>query len=181
MHAKTEEAFGLNITGKPNLKKVVDYIVQRQEIIRKHENATAMREQGVNIALGEAKFTGKKEVPFNNTKYNARNIVIATGSKPRELNVPGVENVNYFTNSSIFSLENLPQNLLVIGGGPIGIELAQAFNSIGKKRSWHVNHATSFQNCVIHSLFKALNFVVIFQQPTECIFCPKTCPCKTFF
>ena len=96
MHVKTAEAFGLNITGKHNLKKVMDYIVQRQESIRKHENATAMREQGDNIALSEAEFTGKKEVTVNNTKYNAKNIVIATGSKPRELNVPGVENVNYW-------------------------------------------------------------------------------------
>jgi len=132
-HAKTAEAFGLKVTGKPDLKKVIDYIVQRQEIIRKHENATALREQGINIALGEAKFTGKKEVTVNNTKYSAKNIVIATGSKPRKLNVPGIEKVNYFTNTSIFSIENLPQNLLVIGGGPIGIELAQAFNSLGAK------------------------------------------------
>jgi len=132
-HAKTAEAFGLTITGKPDLKKAIDYVTQRQEIIRKHENATALREQGIDIELGEAKFSGKKEVTVNNNKYTAKNIVIATGSKPRKLNVPGVENVNYFTNSSIFSIENLPQNLLVIGGGPIGIELAQAFNSFGSK------------------------------------------------
>ena len=132
-HAKTAEAFGLKLSGKADLRKAMEYVTQRQEIIRKHENAVVLRKQGIGIALGEAKFTGKNEVTVKNTKYKAKNIVIATGSKPRKLNVPGVENINYYTNSSIFSIQNLPQNLLVIGGGPIGIELAQAFNSFGTK------------------------------------------------
>jgi len=132
-NAKTAEAFGLKLTGIADLGKAIEYVTQRQGIIRKHENATELRKQGIGIALGEAKFTGKKEVTVKNTRYEAKNIVIATGSKPRELNVPGVENVNYFTNSSIFSIDYLPKNLLVIGGGPIGIELAQAFNSFGTK------------------------------------------------
>ncbi len=131
--AKTAEAFGLHLTGKADLKKAMDYVTQRQEIIRKHENATELREQGIDIALGEATFTGKKEVTVDNVKYKGKNIVIATGSKPRELDVLGVKDVNYFTNSTIFSIENLPKNLLFIGGGPIGIELAQAFNSLGAK------------------------------------------------
>jgi pyruvate/2-oxoglutarate dehydrogenase complex dihydrolipoamide dehydrogenase (E3) component len=131
--AREAGTFGLTITGKPDLKKVMAYLVQKQEIIRKHENASSLQKQGINIAIGEAKFTGKKEVTINNIKYNAKNIVIATGSKARKLSIPGIENINYFTNSSIFSIENLPQKFLFIGGGPIGIELAQAFNSLGSK------------------------------------------------
>ncbi|WP_373518811.1 NAD(P)/FAD-dependent oxidoreductase, partial [Pricia sp.] len=131
--AKKAEAFGLHLTGKTDLKKVMDYVTQRQEIIRKHENATELCEQGIDIALGEAKFTGKKEVTVNNIKYKGKNIVIATGSKSRKLDIPGVKDVNYYTNSTVFSIEHLPKNLLFIGGGPIGIELAQAFNSLGSK------------------------------------------------
>jgi pyruvate/2-oxoglutarate dehydrogenase complex dihydrolipoamide dehydrogenase (E3) component len=123
----------LKLTGKADLGKAMDYVAQRQDIIRKHENATELQKQGIGIALGEAKFTGKNEVTVKDIKYKAKNIVIATGSKPRGLNVSGVEKVNYFTNNSIFSIKNLPKNLLVIGGGPNGIELAQAFNSFGTK------------------------------------------------
>ena len=132
-NAKTATAFGLNITGKPDIKKAIDYVHERQEIIRKHENAKALSESGIDVALGEAKFTGKKEVEVNNKKYKGKNIVIATGSKPRQLNVPGVENVKYFTNNNIFHIESLPENILVVGGGPIGIEIAQALNRFDRK------------------------------------------------
>ena len=132
-NAKRAAAFGMTINGTPDLKKAMDYVLQRQEIIRKHENAEALRESGIDVALGEAKFIGKKEIEVNNTKYKGKNIVIATGSKPRKLNVPGVENVKYFTNNNIFSIENLPENILVVGGGPIGIEIAQALNRFDRK------------------------------------------------
>ncbi len=132
-NAKTATEFGLSINGRPNIKKAIDYVHERQEIIRKHENAKELRERGIDVALGEAKFTGKKEVEVNNTKYKGKNIVIATGSKPRKLNVPGIENVKYFTNNNIFYIESLPENILVVGGGPIGIEIAQALNRFDRK------------------------------------------------
>ncbi|MFN2439768.1 MAG: FAD-dependent oxidoreductase, partial [Chitinophagaceae bacterium] len=66
-------------------------------------------------------------------RYTGKKIVIATGSKPRKLKVPGFEKVTYYDNESIFHLDNLPQSLLVIGGGPIGIEIGQALNRLGAK------------------------------------------------
>lgn len=132
-NAKTATAFGMCINGRPDLKKAIEYVHQRQEIIRKHENAEALCDSGIAIALGEAKFTGNNEVEVNNTKYKGKNIVIATGSKPIKLDVPGVENVKYFTNNNIFSVQNLPENILVVGGGPIGIEIAQALSRFDRK------------------------------------------------
>lgn len=131
--AKKAEAFGLTMSGEPTIKKVFDYVHERQEIIRKHENAKALTEQGIDTVLGEAKFTGRKEIEVNNTKFSGKNIVIATGSKPRKLEVPGIELVKYYTNNNIFSIKDLPENILFVGGGPIGIEIAQALNSFGRK------------------------------------------------
>jgi len=131
--AKKAADFGVSISGKPDFKKVMDYVHERQEIIRKHESVKVLTEKGIEIALGEAKFSGKNEVEINNKKFKGKNIVIATGSKPRKLNVPGIEKVNYFNNNNIFSIENLPENILIVGGGPIGIEMAQALNSLDKK------------------------------------------------
>ena len=132
-NAKKASAFGLSITGTPDFKKAIDYVYEKQEIIRKHENAKSIRESGVDIVLGEAKFIGKKEVEVNNVKYKGQNIVIATGSKARKLDVAGVEKIHYLTNGNVFSIENLPENILVVGGGPIGIEIAQALNSFDRK------------------------------------------------
>jgi pyruvate/2-oxoglutarate dehydrogenase complex dihydrolipoamide dehydrogenase (E3) component len=83
--------------------------------------------------LGEAHFSNKNEIEVNGKKYSAKKIVIATGSKPRKLKVPGVEKVKYYDNESIFHISELPERLLIVGGGPIGIEIAQAMNRLGSK------------------------------------------------
>ncbi|MEP7254102.1 MAG: FAD-dependent oxidoreductase [Ginsengibacter sp.] len=132
-NAKESENFGLQVNGNVDIKKVVDYIYDRQEDIRKHENASWLREQGVDVALGDAHFTSKNEIEVDGKKYNGQKIVIATGSKPRKLKVPGVKNVTYYDNESIFHIDMLPGKLLVIGGGPIGIEIAQTMSRLGSK------------------------------------------------
>ncbi|MEP7145567.1 MAG: NAD(P)/FAD-dependent oxidoreductase [bacterium] len=130
-NAKMATAFGLSINGRPDIKKAINYVHERQEIIRKHENAKALRETGIDIVLGEAKFTGKIEVEVNNKNYTGKKIVIATGSKPRKLKIAGVENVKYYDNENIFHMNELPENLLIIGGGPISVEISQALRRLG--------------------------------------------------
>jgi len=131
--AKTASHFGVEITGKVDIKKAINYVYQRQEMIRAHENAQWLKEQGIDVALGEAMFTNKNEIEINGQKYSGKKIVIATGSKPRKLKVAGVENVKYYDNESIFHISEIPERLLVIGGGPIGIEIGQAMQRLGSK------------------------------------------------
>lgn len=129
--AKTAGNFGLNVSGKVDIKKAIDYVYGTQEIIREHENAQWLKDQGIDVALGKANFVGKNEIEVNNKKYSGKKIVIATGSWPKKLKVPGVEKVKYYDNESIFHIDKLPEKLLVIGGGPIGMEMAQAFSRLG--------------------------------------------------
>ena len=144
--AKQAENFGLNINknSKVDMDKVVDYIKSKQDEIREEENAKYLRKKGIDVVLGEAEFSGPNSVKINgeNSKKNAREyygkkIVIATGSKPRRLDIPGVDKLEYgkeyLDNETVFDLKNLPDNLLVIGGGPIGIELGQALNRLGSE------------------------------------------------
>ncbi len=131
--AKESKMFGLNIGGEVDLQKVMNYVQERQNIIREHENAAYFKKQGLDVVLGEAKFTGRNEIDVNGSRYTAKRIVIATGSRPVKLNVPGVEQVKYYDNTSIFDLKDLPQHLLVVGAGPIGIEIGQALNRLGSK------------------------------------------------
>ncbi len=132
-YAKQSEKFGLSVSGNVDLKKAIEYIFKKQQIIREHENAKWLEEQGIDVALGEAKFTGRNEIEVEEKKYAAKKIVIATGSKARKLNIPGVEKVTYYDNENIFHATQLPENLLVIGGGPIGVEIAQAMSRLGSK------------------------------------------------
>lgn len=129
--AKIAAYFGINVSGKVDIKKAINYVYERQEIIRQHENAGWLQEQGVDVALGNAIFIGKNEIAVNDKKYTGKKIVIATGSRPKKLKVPGVEKVTYYDNESIFHINDLPEKLLVIGAGPIGIEIAQAMSRLG--------------------------------------------------
>jgi len=132
MHAARQaQAFGINLHGEIDIQKVVGYVHARQEIIRKHENVSWLSDQGINVVLGEASFAGKHEVSVNGEIFSAKKIILATGSKPRKLKVEGVDLVNYLDNESIFLIKQIPKRLLVVGGGPIGIEIAQALQRLG--------------------------------------------------
>lgn len=129
--ARQATRFGIDVQGTVDMAGVARYIAERQSVIRKHENAAFFRRQGMEVALGLARFVGKDVVAVAGTRYRGRKILIATGSRPRALTIPGVEQVRYLTNRSLFDLRQLPKNLLIIGGGPIGIEMAQAFQRLG--------------------------------------------------
>jgi pyruvate/2-oxoglutarate dehydrogenase complex dihydrolipoamide dehydrogenase (E3) component len=131
--AKEAESFGLHISGRVDIKKVVGYIQGKQSLIRSHENAKWFRDQGITVALGHACFAGKNQVEVEGKVYSGNKVVIATGSKPGKLAVEGIEMVSYFDNESIFHLDTLPENVLCIGGGPIGMEIAQALSRLGSR------------------------------------------------
>lgn len=131
--AKDAQNFGLQITGNPELSKALAYVKSKQNIIRKHENAAFLRGEGMDVVLGNANFYDKRSVKVNDSVYQARKIVLATGSRPASLNVPGIEKVKQYNNESVFEVKDLPKRLLVIGAGPIGIELGQALCRLGSE------------------------------------------------
>lgn len=133
-HGKRAEAFGVKMEGKADLKKVMEYVHGQQEVIRAHENADYLRKKGLDIVIGRAHFTDKETIAVDKVEYTARRIVLATGSKPRKLDVEGSDLAHLYTNETIFyDLKKLPEHLLVIGGGPIGCEMAQAFRRLGSE------------------------------------------------
>lgn len=133
--ARAAAPFGLSTAGDIDLAKVMAYVKERQDIIRAHENAEHFRALGMDVVLGEASFTSRDTVRVGDTVYRGKKIILATGSRPRELSIPGVEDTrsHLFTNETIFSLTTLPRRLVVIGAGPIGIELGQAFAFLGSE------------------------------------------------
>ncbi|MFM2381925.1 MAG: hypothetical protein RLZZ76_692 [Candidatus Parcubacteria bacterium] len=131
---KDAEVFGVKQGGEVSWQKVREYIKERQDIIRHHENAEYFREKGMTVVLGTASFVSKNKVSVNGEVYVGKKIVLATGSRPRVLTSQGIEKVaRVLNNENIFTMESLPERLLVLGAGPIGIELAQALSYLGSR------------------------------------------------
>ncbi len=98
-----------------------------------HDSAERFTKLGADVYLGEARFTGKQSLEVNGRELTFARCVIATGGRAARPPIPGLEEVGYLTNESIFSLTELPRRLLVLGGGPIGAEMAQAFRRFGSE------------------------------------------------
>lgn len=99
--------------------------------IRVAEEPEALREKGVDTVEGEAKFIDPDTVEVNGERYRAKRFVIATGSRPKIPKIDGLESIPFLTNETLFGLQEIPQRLAVLGGGPIGCEMAQAFARLG--------------------------------------------------
>jgi pyruvate/2-oxoglutarate dehydrogenase complex dihydrolipoamide dehydrogenase (E3) component len=88
---------------------------------------------GVEVFVGEARFTGVDSLAVGGTPLRFVKAIVASGSRPEPPNVPGVTEADYLTNENVFDLTELPRRLLVVGGGPLGCELAQAFARLGSR------------------------------------------------
>jgi pyruvate/2-oxoglutarate dehydrogenase complex dihydrolipoamide dehydrogenase (E3) component len=101
--------------------------------IAPNDSAERFTGLGVRVIKGKARFTDPRTVAVDEApiEIKARRFVVATGSAPAIPQIPGLEKVAYYTNESIFDLTARPAHLIVIGGGPIGMELAQAFRRLG--------------------------------------------------
>jgi len=124
--------FGIT-TDKPqvNFEKVMSRIHNVIDKIEPHDSVERYSSLGVNCISGEAQILSPWEVEVNGQRITTRNIVIATGARPLVPGIPGLQDVNYLTSDSIWSLKIQPKKLLVLGGGPIGCELAQSFSRLG--------------------------------------------------
>ena len=117
----------------------VDFAAVRARIrsvidtIAPHDSVERFTGLGVQVIQGAAKFIGPDCVEVNGIQICARRFVVATGSSALVPPIPGLKDVPYLTNETVFDLEVLPKHLMVIGGGPIGLELGQAFRRLGSQ------------------------------------------------
>lgn len=112
-------------------------VMQRMRRLRagisRHDSAERFRSLGVDVYLGEAAFTGPDRLEVDGRVLRFRRAVVATGSRPAVPPIRGLAEVPYLTSESIFSLTQLPKRLVVLGSGPVGCELAQAFRRFGSE------------------------------------------------
>jgi pyruvate/2-oxoglutarate dehydrogenase complex dihydrolipoamide dehydrogenase (E3) component len=118
-----------------NYKDVANRIQSVIGEIQKHDSEERFCKLGVKVLFGEAEFTDEHSIDIGGKKYSAGKWLIATGSSPAMPLIEGLDQTPYLTNKEIFSLDSLPKSMIIIGAGPIAIEMAQAFSRLGTKVS----------------------------------------------
>jgi dihydrolipoamide dehydrogenase len=126
--------FGIDVPKpKVDFKQVMARVHNVIGQVEPHDSIERYESLGVECRTGTAKILSPWQVEVNGEVINTRNIVIATGARPAVPNIEGLDSVDYLTSDSLWELNELPKRLLIIGGGPIGCELAQAFQRLGSK------------------------------------------------
>jgi pyruvate/2-oxoglutarate dehydrogenase complex dihydrolipoamide dehydrogenase (E3) component len=113
-----------------DMAKVSNYI---QGVISRVSENEKVYTQGVTVKFGDVIFKSATELSLNGEDFTSRNTLLATGSHPFVPEIEGLEEIGYLTNEDVFDLTHLPASIIVVGGGPLGIELGQAFERLGTK------------------------------------------------
>ncbi len=125
-------ASGIEVDGvRINFAKVMAQIQAVIEEVKPHDSVERYTKLGVECIHGQAQVISPWEVEVNGQRLSARHLIIATGASPLIPPIPGLADIPYFTSDNIWSLRHPPEHLLVLGGGPIGCELAQSFARLG--------------------------------------------------
>ena len=114
---------------------VMDRVWRIRERIGRVDSATRLISEGIDLYCGTARFTGHDGVDVDGVRLRFKKALIATGSRSMLPQIPGLADAGFLTNETVFDLTALPPSLLVIGGGPLGCELAQAFCRFGSRTS----------------------------------------------
>jgi pyruvate/2-oxoglutarate dehydrogenase complex dihydrolipoamide dehydrogenase (E3) component len=127
------DAFGITAAAPQiDFARVHDHVQRVIAAIAPNDSRARFTGLGVRVIEGEARFKGKRVVAVGDSiEIKARRVVIATGSSPAIPAIPGFHTVPFLTNDSVFDLTACPQHLIVLGAGPMGLELAQAFRRLG--------------------------------------------------
>ncbi|HEX5939442.1 MAG TPA: FAD-dependent oxidoreductase, partial [Dehalococcoidia bacterium] len=132
---RTASEFGINVRDyEVDTAAVWDRIRRiQQQIADEDDNADSFRAVGADVYFGEGRITGPNAVRVGDETLESKFILIATGSRAAHPPIPGLEEAGFLTSESIFTLERAPESLVVIGGGPIGTEIAQSLVRLGSK------------------------------------------------
>ena len=131
---KAAKPLGVNVNDETitiDFGAVMERVRRVRSDISPHDSVKRFTELGVDIYLGQASFAGPDTISVGERTLQFKKAVIASGARAFVPPIPGVEETGYLTNETVFNLTERPQRLLVVGGGPIGCELAQAFQALG--------------------------------------------------
>ncbi len=129
---KNSQQFGIkNAVADFSFKDIMARVHQVINKVAPHDSVERYSQLGVNVIEGEAKIISPYQVEVNGKILTTRHIVIATGARPFIPPIKGLEEVEYFTSDTLWSMEEKPNKMIILGGGPIGCELTQSFARLG--------------------------------------------------
>jgi pyruvate/2-oxoglutarate dehydrogenase complex dihydrolipoamide dehydrogenase (E3) component len=135
LYAEMREAARYGAQVPSDLRVDFSAVMQRLRRVRARlsgaDSALRLQAAGVDVFFGAARFTGSDALEVDGATLQFSKALIATGARPDVASIPGLAEAGYLTNENVFDLTELPRRLLVIGGGPLGCELAQAFCRLG--------------------------------------------------
>ncbi|MEX0849692.1 MAG: NAD(P)/FAD-dependent oxidoreductase [Candidatus Dependentiae bacterium] len=130
-HITQANKWGISTDTAFDTEYVMDYLHSRIEKIYEHTTPESFEGLGITMFMQSCIFVDKHTLQFIDQTITAKHIIICTGSSPFVPNIDGLENVDYKTNEIFFNQKRLPKSLLILGGGPIGAEMASACNRLG--------------------------------------------------
>ncbi|EEF59974.1 mercuric reductase [Pedosphaera parvula] len=135
--ADARDALQFGIRVPPGVEVDFAAVMERVRAVRAkispHDSVKRFAEMGIDVFLGEARFSGTETVEVAGKQLRFKKAVIATGARTVQPPIEGLKEAGYLTNETVFSLTERPKRLAVIGGGPLGCELAQAFQRLGSQ------------------------------------------------
>jgi len=132
-YTSAKEISGITNKNEEFKNSALKYVQEKITSVRSEESPEIITDYGVKVIKGEAKFVSPCVAEVNGEQYCFKKAIIATGSSPRTLELPGADAADILTNENLFSLSALPEKLLIIGSGPIGMEMGQAFAMLGSQ------------------------------------------------
>ena len=138
-YIRDAEKYGINVRdSSPDWQRVMAYVRGTQHVIEEeHDNPERFREMGIDVIFGDGHFESSDTFVVADTEsgetrtLKSKKYVISTGSRPVAPPIPGLESCGYLDSETVWELEAFPERLLVVGAGPIGVELGQAFHRLG--------------------------------------------------
>ncbi|MBD2182756.1 dihydrolipoyl dehydrogenase family protein [Aerosakkonema funiforme] len=131
---KNAARFGIDCENREiEFAKAMGHVRSAIAAIEPHDSPERFQSLGVEVIFGSGQFIDEQTFSVNHRRLTARAFVISTGSRPAIPPIPGIQEAGYITNEQVFQLTKCPNSLAVIGGGPIGCELGQAFSRLGSQ------------------------------------------------
>ena len=131
-HMRTADRYGMRpVEPQVDLKSVMAHVRSVVTDVYHEESPATLRADGIDVFLDAARFLDPHTLAAGETTLTARHVLVATGAHPVIPPIDGLDGVNHLTYESVWDLEALPRHLLVLGAGPIGCEMAQAFRRLG--------------------------------------------------
>lgn len=130
---RNAQHLGINAQPEINFAKVMQHVKGAVKQIEPHDSVERYTSLGVDCVQGEAEIISPYEVRVNGKVLAAKNIIVATGAAPSVPPIEGLDTINYLTTDTVWNLTQLPNRLVIAGGGPIGCEMAQAFARLGSQ------------------------------------------------